>query len=219
MLPVEPFRRLVERFIEQNSRSTEGDLDDAAMYNPINQLADATGITTRSITRIRRESQWIEFDTADKIVCAVAGGQLWQQDPELRELYYAADLVSLDQAKPTMTRRHGGGLKAQWSTSTADALKRRGASNREIAEYIGVPLHAIEGYFSRHGKTKPRKWDYAEGLRLFDEEGWTAKQIAAKFGIHERTVYTTLWRIKNGRQHLDRADTHGRGRSREAVAA
>ena len=52
--------------------------------------------------RIQRES--IDFDLADKILCRLEMVHLWQEDPELREIYEAMDLFALDLRRPTCKR-------------------------------------------------------------------------------------------------------------------
>lgn len=203
-IPAAPVRKLVEEYIAKEQRrlgcGEDGVLD---------ELSIAAGISDRTLYRIRTHQKSIDFDTADRLFCAMGNPvRCWRE--LLPDLYFGANLARLDEVRPCTTRRHGGGRKTTWSRHSAELLHQRGASYDEIASQLCAPRDQVAGYLRRNnlvggdGHRGKRTWDYEEAFRLKYEEGWTAKQLAEKYGIQARTVETTLWRIRHGRQPLVR---------------
>lgn len=95
-VPAEPIAEIVREW-----EAREGSL--VALGEKIN---DSHG---GNIAKLRRgERKFIEFDTADTIVCMVLGPQAWHQRPELAEIWNSINLTCIDIRKPTCSkaRRH-----------------------------------------------------------------------------------------------------------------
>lgn len=54
----------------------------------VENLAEQSGITTRTIEALLRgERKTAKFVTADRLICATDGPQVWRDDPALADLY------------------------------------------------------------------------------------------------------------------------------------
>lgn len=93
-LDAAPFRAILAKRLEEFRT-----LD---IPNPNAQLALDVGLSSRGLLRILNgQQEKVEFDTADRIVTRVLGPLAWHEDESLSEMYWTADLHSLDWAYPT----------------------------------------------------------------------------------------------------------------------
>lgn len=107
-LPAEPFRRVVrERLAKLTDNEHLGAFTQVGLqiWGPDNDF-EVQKCHDSLRTFMRSESkdhtgELVHFDLADKILTRLGLAGLWVSDPDFSELYYAADLASLDVSAPT----------------------------------------------------------------------------------------------------------------------
>lgn len=79
-----PFRALLEERLAR--------LETTDRINPVQSLAQETGISYRRLFSILKDQERMSFDTADKIVTRLKGPMLWHSDPTLVRIYRTVKL-------------------------------------------------------------------------------------------------------------------------------
>jgi hypothetical protein len=103
LIPVAPIKRLIEQWSEKelDLREVLGPRGAGNALGNLGKIAELTGFSASYIKDLRAgRTEWIEFDNADKIVCALFGPLLWHDDDELNTLYQDFDFGPLDTKKP-----------------------------------------------------------------------------------------------------------------------
>lgn len=100
-----PIREVVGEYLDDARRemgaSSCWQLNDGGI-DPVTRLASCSGVSADLIYRIvGTDKAWVEFDTADKLVCHSVGADQWLLDDRLRDVYLDFDLSHLDLQKPT----------------------------------------------------------------------------------------------------------------------
>ena len=98
LLPVAPFREILLRRLNELEQSGEA--------APRAALAKQARITTRAVLRTLLEQEYLNFDTADKIVTHIEGPMAWHEREDLNELYWSVDL-SVPQKRSETHCRNG----------------------------------------------------------------------------------------------------------------
>lgn len=84
-VPIEPFQKILRKHAERIGQDG---------------IALRIGLSERRVTQIINHGQWIQFDTADKIVTLLEGPMAWWEDDELNRIYYEMDFTKLDILNP-----------------------------------------------------------------------------------------------------------------------
>ena len=104
-IPAAPIQRLMQVWMEENARErNEGGHESRAAH-----LAQLLWPNSQPRSRERRlrcvlTQPNMDFDAADRILCAMDMVHAWITDPELSEIYWNLDLSQLDHARPTSPR-------------------------------------------------------------------------------------------------------------------
>lgn len=220
-LPVEPFRDLVidwlvrqgeDYYNPSHLRAAESDARQArppwAKISARDYLAMQTGNSRSWIDKLLEgRSQWISFDDADKLMQAMNRTYEWVRS----DVYHAVNLKKLDRMHPLQLRRHSGGARRQVSYHNIAALYRAGVSRAEIMERTGCSSNQLDRVVKHYGLSGrehdgkngvPRSFDYAEALRLHDEEDLTWVEVATRLGVDVRTIYQGMRRVRHGEAEL-----------------
>lgn len=137
-----PIEALVQRWVAQRELAHPTDMAGPGEYlAPCVELAARSKTSLDLILRLNRgEKAWIEFDNADRIVCAIGGGLYgWLGHDELREIYETFDFSHLDLNRPTceeavedffelagaLKQRQLGALYGVTQSGISRAIKRR----------------------------------------------------------------------------------------------
>ena len=109
-VPVAPFRRIVNAWIDRalGEWGQSGEqLRDTDPIHPTTRLCrmiwpkSTVHAAKRRLYALQYEQNTIDFDTADRILCALEMNDLWITDPELNEIYETVPLPALDISRPT----------------------------------------------------------------------------------------------------------------------
>ena len=98
-IPAAPLRPVVQNYLD---RYETAEASGYFALSPIVILADEANMQERTLRHFL-SGTWdtIEFDRADNLFCAMGLGVLgWLQSPELRDLYYGANLAAHDPPAP-----------------------------------------------------------------------------------------------------------------------
>jgi hypothetical protein len=88
-VPVEPLRPLLQEHMEH--LGAEMDKNQYAL-SPIGLLAMHAGMIEDSLRRIMTRTKTVEFDVADRLLCAMDKPHLWYEHPVLSRTYQEIDL-------------------------------------------------------------------------------------------------------------------------------
>ena len=186
----------------------EGPTFDSGELGPIECLAERMEVDRSWLEKLSRgEYEWISFDKADRLMCAMNYVHEWLHHPE----YQGFNLKRLDKIRPITTRRHGGGRVAKWNTALAIQLFKAGTPYEEIAEKVGVDVKTVREMMSLRGLTeknqlgfraRARTYDYAEAMRLHEEEGLNWVEVADRMGVKANSLRAAMNRVKRGEQEL-----------------
>ena len=111
LVPAEPFRRIIREAVERASGehfSANNDLKLTALYRVAVQIWESDLQTShdalrRFLNATRSTSgsgEWVTFDLADRILCKLDLGHLWQSDPVFSEIYDKVNLGAIDAMYP-----------------------------------------------------------------------------------------------------------------------
>jgi hypothetical protein len=93
-VPAAPIQRVLGQVCDQLVDSNSG-------RDITQEISDMTGVSSRVVMRILSGGQdFVEFDTADKLITRTVGPMAWFEDDDLREAYLSADLRRLDGTAP-----------------------------------------------------------------------------------------------------------------------
>jgi len=142
------------------------------------------------------EFQFIRFDKADALMCAMNLAHEWWTDPEFRSIYIDVDLEKLDREYPTR-RPQSGGSRMTFPHGVAIDLYKAGVPVREIVSRVGAPSEqAVLQLISRLGLANRRNTvNLDEAMRLH-AEGFTWAQVAEQLGAKTNTVKMAIWRMR-----------------------
>lgn len=136
-LPVEPFLRLVDEWVEKSKGS---DLDLCELLWPgVNYDTSANYIWT-----LRTGSKYVTFDMADRIVCVLAGPDRWHSVPELADIYARVNLLGLDMAYPTCEKA------LEPIVENVVAARSAGAVWTSIADSLGISANSLKKFRRKH---------------------------------------------------------------------
>lgn len=219
-LPPEPF---IERYLEWEGRQRYNADDERSMggtalranpwdvISPRDLTAMKMGVSRAWIDRlVRGKYSYIHFDRADSLLCALHQFDAWWHDPVLRELYYGVNLRLLDEARPTHQRRRSGGPQRQVNYLRIKELYEAGVPRSEIMEQTGatkaqmdhaVKIHNLNDW-KIQGQNSLRTFDWAEALRLHEEENLTWVEVADRLGVKVTTVRKAMERVRRGEHPL-----------------
>lgn len=152
-IPVAPLRRHIQRWIESFG---EDAVEDAVWHrgssSPVKIFADRVWPgdknNDRRLYAIMRETEWISFDLADRIVTlGLEEPWLWRSDEELAEAYQSVDLRALDARRPTCQKvadRIAAKVRRVYSEqgSIANTVAKTGVSRGRVKEIVRTPVCA-----------------------------------------------------------------------------
>ena len=110
-VPVEALRPHIKRFMDTFETGAKMEMrpevrEKIKCTHPLEFLAARVGCHVKTLEGYmcrKHDGRYVEFDVADKILCALDRVQLWQQDPCLREVYYdQIDLGRIDTLRPVV---------------------------------------------------------------------------------------------------------------------
>ena len=130
-VPMAPFRRLLNEYIEERGEEFE-----------IQELDEKTGLSARLIWRILNEDGNIEFDTADAIVTKLVGPLRWHTDPELSAIYQAVDLKAVDWRSPVSET-----VREELKALAVEAVQEEGTAKAAAAR-LGVSHVSLSRYLA-----------------------------------------------------------------------
>jgi hypothetical protein len=104
-IEAQPVIKILKRWCDENTdQVVKKNFRDSStqQLSPLTQLSHWTGIKHDTLyAYFSRPKKWMEFDTADKIICHTYGPMAWRQDEELERIYQGFDFTSLDEKRPT----------------------------------------------------------------------------------------------------------------------
>lgn len=109
-VPVGPIRRVIRDWFREQTGNARGweinQLDkqeSRALTNFCELIWPESKFATaeRSYRRLMKETEWMEFELAERILIATGREEYWHCDPELSKIYEELDLRVLDITSPT----------------------------------------------------------------------------------------------------------------------
>lgn len=149
-IPIEPFLRIIDEWLEKAmqewGRAAGTPTDDP--IHPTTRLGQMLwpgmnkATADRRLYAFRNEQQYVDFDTADHILCTLELNHLWVTDPELNEIYETVPLPGLDFCRPTSP--------GAWEQSRADVERLlETLSPREVGQSMGIDGQTVKRHLSK----------------------------------------------------------------------
>lgn len=92
-IPIKPLIPYIRDYLAKYETGSMARYQAGMSTSPITFLSSRSGISRDGLYKmVEGKTETIDFDIADKIICESVGPMIWQTDPDLREIYYEADL-------------------------------------------------------------------------------------------------------------------------------
>lgn len=145
-VPVGPVLRVVEQWLadetERERWEPNGNRhDNNVLLSPTERLAATVGMTgdglRRQLRRLRYEATHCSVETADKLIAATYGPDMWRTDPELAAVH--ASLPTGDPDEPLLTETEVWEWAAgYWGSLTVQQREQRANDFSLMAEWLGL---------------------------------------------------------------------------------